>query len=190
MALRLISTSVHDLDCRPSRQPSRSRLTVLCCRSRNNLPQPLVWPGNWVHTQARTLAMPRRMPGTDSLMVPIHSSVSSALTIPRPISMSQELRMSQSVPTCLHVRNSEVWERSCRTPTRTVIILDGTAPCPGRFRSIAGRHSCCPQGSTVPRGDRHLVKATSDFLGIDAVGISRCPDWTWYSCEWSRYLML
>lgn len=26
-----------------------------------------------------------------------------------------------------------------------------------------------------------LVKATSYFLGIDAVGISRCPDWTWYS---------
>lgn len=83
MALRLIPASVHDLDCRPSRQPSRSRLTVLCCRSRNNLPQPLVWPGNWVHTQARTLAMPRPMPGADSLMVPIHSSVSSALTIPQ-----------------------------------------------------------------------------------------------------------
>ncbi|WP_322867994.1 2Fe-2S iron-sulfur cluster-binding protein [Aquicoccus sp. G2-2] len=26
-----------------------------------------------------------------------------------------------------------------------------------------------------------LVKATSYWLGIDAVGISRCPDWTWYS---------
>ncbi len=26
-----------------------------------------------------------------------------------------------------------------------------------------------------------LVKATSYFLGIDAVGISRCPDWAWYS---------
>jgi reductive dehalogenase len=25
------------------------------------------------------------------------------------------------------------------------------------------------------------VKAASYFLGIDAVGISRCPDWTWYS---------
>ncbi len=25
------------------------------------------------------------------------------------------------------------------------------------------------------------IKATSYFLGIDAVGISRCPDWTWYS---------
>ncbi|WP_417522599.1 reductive dehalogenase [Marinovum sp.] len=26
-----------------------------------------------------------------------------------------------------------------------------------------------------------LVKATSYFLGLDAVGISRCPEWTWYS---------
>ena len=26
-----------------------------------------------------------------------------------------------------------------------------------------------------------LVKAASYFLGVDAVGISRCPDWTWYS---------
>lgn len=26
-----------------------------------------------------------------------------------------------------------------------------------------------------------LVKATSYFLGVDAVGLSRCPDWTWYS---------
>jgi reductive dehalogenase len=26
-----------------------------------------------------------------------------------------------------------------------------------------------------------LIKATSYFLGVDAVGISRCPDWTWYS---------
>ena len=26
-----------------------------------------------------------------------------------------------------------------------------------------------------------MVKAASYWLGIDAVGISRCPDWTWYS---------
>ncbi|QBF33028.1 2Fe-2S iron-sulfur cluster-binding protein [Thalassococcus sp. S3] len=28
---------------------------------------------------------------------------------------------------------------------------------------------------------RDLVKATGHFLGVDAVGISRCPEWTWYS---------
>ena len=26
-----------------------------------------------------------------------------------------------------------------------------------------------------------LIKATSHFLGVDAIGISRCPDWAWYS---------
>lgn len=34
-----------------------------------------------------------------------------------------------------------------------------------------------------PQPELHaeLIKATSYFLGVDAVGISRCPDWTWYS---------
>jgi reductive dehalogenase len=32
-----------------------------------------------------------------------------------------------------------------------------------------------------PTRAAELVKATSYFLGVDAVGISRCPDWTWYS---------
>lgn len=32
-----------------------------------------------------------------------------------------------------------------------------------------------------PQKAADLVKATSYFLGADAVGISRCPDWSWYS---------
>ncbi len=32
-----------------------------------------------------------------------------------------------------------------------------------------------------PQHAHDLVKATSYYLGIDAVGISRCPDWSWYS---------
>lgn len=32
-----------------------------------------------------------------------------------------------------------------------------------------------------PKEAADLVKATSYWLGVDAVGISRCPDWTWYS---------
>jgi reductive dehalogenase len=32
-----------------------------------------------------------------------------------------------------------------------------------------------------PQDAAELVKATSYFLGADAVGISRCPDWAWYS---------
>ncbi|MEM7241651.1 MAG: reductive dehalogenase domain-containing protein [Pseudomonadota bacterium] len=36
------------------------------------------------------------------------------------------------------------------------------------------------QKSTPERNAENL-KAASYFLGIDAVGLSRCPDWTWYS---------
>ncbi len=32
-----------------------------------------------------------------------------------------------------------------------------------------------------PQEAADLIKASSYFLGIDAVGISRCPDWAWYS---------
>jgi len=32
-----------------------------------------------------------------------------------------------------------------------------------------------------PQQAADLVKATSYWLGVDAVGISRCPEWTWYS---------
>ncbi|SFJ15491.1 2Fe-2S iron-sulfur cluster-binding protein [Jannaschia pohangensis] len=32
-----------------------------------------------------------------------------------------------------------------------------------------------------PQEAADLVKATSYWLGVDAVGISRCPDWAWYS---------
>ena len=34
---------------------------------------------------------------------------------------------------------------------------------------------------TDARRNADNVKAASYFLGVDAVGISRCPDWTWYS---------
>jgi len=32
-----------------------------------------------------------------------------------------------------------------------------------------------------PQDAADLIKATSYFLGADAVGVSRCPEWTWYS---------
>ena len=32
-----------------------------------------------------------------------------------------------------------------------------------------------------PRQNALAIKAASYFLGADAVGLSRCPDWTWYS---------
>ncbi|MFT7058652.1 MAG: epoxyqueuosine reductase QueG, partial [Pseudorhodobacter sp.] len=39
-----------------------------------------------------------------------------------------------------------------------------------------------PEKTNLPeQRAAELIKATSYFLGVDAVGISRCPDWTWYS---------
>ncbi len=32
-----------------------------------------------------------------------------------------------------------------------------------------------------PQANADAIKAASYFLGVDAVGISRCPEWTWYS---------
>ena len=43
-----------------------------------------------------------------------------------------------------------------------------------------GPHASEPVTSTAAQNAAN-VKATSYFLGIDATGISRCPDWAWYS---------
>ncbi len=37
------------------------------------------------------------------------------------------------------------------------------------------------QARLNPQDAADLIKATSYFLGVDAVGISRCPEWSWYS---------
>jgi len=36
-------------------------------------------------------------------------------------------------------------------------------------------------GATDPQRNADAIKASCYFLGIDAVGLSRCPDWAWYS---------
>lgn len=55
-------------------------------------------------------------------------------------------------------------------------------------RRALGAFVLLQDGSTAPEKVQidpqeaaDLVKATCYFLGTDAVGISRCPDWTWYS---------
>ncbi|WP_409202570.1 reductive dehalogenase [Sulfitobacter sp. S223] len=48
-----------------------------------------------------------------------------------------------------------------------VLLQDGT-PAPNRVK-------------LPPQEAAELVKATAYWLGCDAVGISACPDWTWYS---------
>jgi reductive dehalogenase len=50
-----------------------------------------------------------------------------------------------------------------------VLLQDG-APVPDR-------RAAAPDA----RRNAENIKAASYFLGVDAVGISRCPDWTWYS---------
>ena len=50
-----------------------------------------------------------------------------------------------------------------------VLLQDG-APAPDRSAAAGDG-----------RRNAELIKAASYFLGVDAVGISRCPEWTWYS---------
>ena len=38
-----------------------------------------------------------------------------------------------------------------------------------------------PEHAKDPQRNTDNIKATAYFLGIDAVGLSRCPEWTWYS---------
>ncbi|WP_421855931.1 2Fe-2S iron-sulfur cluster-binding protein [Oricola sp.] len=62
------------------------------------------------------------------------------------------------------------------------------APSAAQRRAL-GAFVLLQDGEPDPRGARPsdpdanamAIKAASYFLGIDAVGISRCPDWAWYS---------
>ena len=63
-----------------------------------------------------------------------------------------------------------------------------TAPSYAQRRAL-GAFVLIQNGDPDPNGRRPTdvqrnadnIKATSYFLGVDAVGISRCPDWAWYS---------
>ncbi len=44
-----------------------------------------------------------------------------------------------------------------------------------------GEPAASRQGTSDPQENAQNLKAMSYFLGVDAVGISRCPDWAWYS---------
>ncbi len=43
------------------------------------------------------------------------------------------------------------------------------------------RADAVPSYALNPKTNADAIKAVSYFLGADAVGISRCPDWAWYS---------
>ena len=51
----------------------------------------------------------------------------------------------------------------------------------GAFVLLQDGESDAQQAQLDPQDAANLIKATSYWLGIDAVGISRCPDWSWYS---------
>ncbi len=51
----------------------------------------------------------------------------------------------------------------------------------GAFVLLQDGEPAAAKAAPDPDGHAELIKATAYFLGADAVGISRCPDWTWYS---------
>ena len=53
--------------------------------------------------------------------------------------------------------------------------------CLGAFVLLQDGEPAPARTAPDPHAHAELIKATCYFLGADAVGISRCPDWTWYS---------
>ncbi|CTQ48030.1 4Fe-4S double cluster binding domain-containing protein [Jannaschia donghaensis] len=51
----------------------------------------------------------------------------------------------------------------------------------GAFVLLQDGEVAAEKVAVAPEAAAELIKATSYWLGVDAVGISRCPDWTWYS---------
>ncbi len=57
-----------------------------------------------------------------------------------------------------------------RRPLGAFVVLQGGPPADN-----------IPDDAKDPARNAEAIKAASYFLGVDAVGISRCPDWAWYS---------
>jgi len=51
----------------------------------------------------------------------------------------------------------------------------------GAFVLLQDGQSAITKTPIEPQQASELIKATGYFLGADAMGISRCPDWAWYS---------
>ena len=63
---------------------------------------------------------------------------------------------------------------------KSVTAMAQRAPM-GALTMLQGGPSAPTKTPIDPQTAAHAIKATAYFLGADAVGISRCPDWTWYS---------
>jgi reductive dehalogenase len=51
----------------------------------------------------------------------------------------------------------------------------------GAFVLLQDGESAAEQQTLSPQAASELIKATTYYLGADAVGLSRCPEWSWYS---------
>ncbi len=51
----------------------------------------------------------------------------------------------------------------------------------GAFTLFQDGPAAASKTTSTPEENAANVKAASYFLGVDAVGLSRCPDWAWYS---------
>jgi reductive dehalogenase len=51
----------------------------------------------------------------------------------------------------------------------------------GAFVLLQDGASASQKVALAPENASDLIKATCYFMGVDAVGISACPDWAWYS---------
>lgn len=51
----------------------------------------------------------------------------------------------------------------------------------GAFVLLQGGEGIAEKQALSPKTASEHIKAASYFMGIDAIGVSRCPDWAWYS---------
>ncbi len=77
--------------------------------------------------------------------------------------------------------------KSVQDGTRGGHYVRKAAPAMGQ-RRVLGAMVLLQDGAAAPHrrpvdpaGHAAAIKAASYFLGVDAVGLSRCPDWAWYS---------
>ena len=95
----------------------------------------------------------------------------------------------RNAPTCSPARSSVTWERQTSRRRQAAIMPARRHPHMPSAGHLAP--SCCcrmaQQEDAVAAPARDAawysdqLKGASYFLGVDAVGMSRCPDWTWYS---------
>jgi len=110
-------------------------------------------------------------PTGDSSTASNRSRRSSVSTPRRPTSTKPTSHACPNARTCLPARPlatlASTYRTMPRADTTPVLLQDGEAN--------------ADKATLSPEQAADLVKATGYYLGADAMGISRCPDWSWYS---------